>query len=244
MITNATAAAAMNHWCADSMPLARPGSDCSRNTLSVQFGPTIRVEEWISYERQRERSERGLKIDSEDQRLSGRAAEAAAWGGENQVHQKREDETGREHADAAEQRRAVVPANPDRREPDEAGKDGKIANPPNRSKKRCSKAGQNQRDASTQGEGCGDARVSGIGGVAALGLPQWLMRPVRRRVLLARQRAVPCLFRCMDTAATPDCGMQPRSGRLRASHSSHWRQPRCAERRRFVASNASVNERS
>jgi hypothetical protein len=37
MITNATAAAAVNHWCADSIPLARPGSDRSRNTLSVQF---------------------------------------------------------------------------------------------------------------------------------------------------------------------------------------------------------------
>jgi hypothetical protein len=84
------------------------------------------------------------------------------------VDQKREDEKGRNDADAAEQRRAVVPANPDRREPDDAGEDGKIAHPPNRPQKRSDKSSQNQRYAGSQGEGCGEARASGIGGV-----PPW-----------------------------------------------------------------------
>jgi hypothetical protein len=133
--------------------------------LSVQVRPAIWIEERIQDQRQRERGQRGLKVDGEDQRLSGLAAEPAARCGENQVQQKREGETGRKHANAAHPRRAVVPADPERREPHEAGEDGKIADPPNGSEERTDKAGHNQRYAGAKRQGCCEARVSGIGGV-------------------------------------------------------------------------------
>jgi hypothetical protein len=91
----------------------------------------------------------------------------ATWVGDHQVEQQREGEAGGEHTEAPHKRRSPVPAHPHRREPDQTGEYGQLADPSCRAAEGGDQAGGHQRESGCDGERGGQAGVSGVGGEPA-----------------------------------------------------------------------------
>jgi hypothetical protein len=138
------------------------------------------------------------------------------------VEQQREGEAGGEHAEAADQRGSLVPADPHGCEPDQAGEEGQVTDPPRPVAEGGDQAGRHQAESGRDGERGGQPGVSGVGGEPAgalrdgqgaqadgeRGRPGGQPRQVRplkqdrrhRAIVACRGRAGPCWLQS-------DCGV-------------------------------------
>jgi hypothetical protein len=89
--------------------------------------PARRVEEGIAEERSAERREHGLGVDKGDRETRGRRPETSARVREDEVEEERKRKAGGNHGEAADDRLAALPTDPEGREPDEAGEYCEVA---------------------------------------------------------------------------------------------------------------------
>ena len=110
-------------------PVREVGERAQQEQVVGAVGPAVGVEEGVPEEGPAEGGECGLQVDSKHHGTHHRSPQVAARVGEGQVEQQREGEPGGEHGQAPDQRRSLVPADPQRREPDQASEHGQIADP-------------------------------------------------------------------------------------------------------------------
>ena len=162
------------------------------------------------------------------------------------MQQEREGEAGGEHGEAADQRRTVVPANPDGCEPDHARRERQDhrSAPPGPKKEVTRPARIRPTPAPTVSVAV-ESRSLRRRWCTGRDHGRRRGRPAPKASAASPAASRARLTRCINTAVTAlILACNRTTGRVRAGHSPHWRQPRCAGRRRLLASHSSVNERS
>jgi hypothetical protein len=114
--------------------------------------PARRVEEGIAEQRAAEGGERGLEVDGDDERAGSLRAQHTAREGDDDVEEDGEREDRGESPEAPDERWPTVPAGPDRREPEEPGKQSQVADPPTLPREGRDDAGRHERQTCRCGE--------------------------------------------------------------------------------------------
>ena len=107
---------------------AASGNDRTTKTLPVQLAQQYGSKNG-SLNSAEHREDAAADVRRDDHRPCGKRGQSAGGVGEHHVGEKREDEAGGDHADAADQQRTLRPSHPDRREPDKSREHGQDAEP-------------------------------------------------------------------------------------------------------------------